>query len=208
MPLVELSVPEVGGELPRHIGAFLDEADRRIEHFLLTARAPAFVPGDYAGTYRLLRAIAESSLARGTRFCEWGSGFGVVTGLAAALDYEAYGIEVEGELVDSARQLADDFDLPAEFVHGSFVPRGAEDRVHKAGTYSWFTTEGDYAYEELGLDPDDFDVVYAYSWPDEEAVVADLFDRYAGVGAVLVSYHGGTDYRLRRKTARRKRGRN
>jgi hypothetical protein len=206
MPLVELSVPEVGGgELPRRIRAFLAEADRRIEQFLLTARAPAFVPGDYAGAYRVLRAIAEADLARGNRFCEWGSGFGVVTALAAGLDYEAYGIEVEGELVDSARLLADDFDLTAEFVHGSFVPRGAEDRVHKAGTYSWFTTEGDYAYDEMGLDPDDFDVVYAYSWPDEEAVVAELFDRYAGPGAVLVSHHGGTDFRLRRKTLKRKR---
>ena len=125
--------------------------------------------------------------------------------LDVALDYEAYGIEVEGELVDSARLLADDFDLEAEFVHGSFVPRGAEDRVHKAGTYSWFTTEGDYAYDEMGLDPDDFDVVYAYSWPDEEAIVADLFDRYAGAGAILVSHHGGTDFRLRRKALKRKR---
>ena len=42
--------------------------------------------------------------------------------------------------------------LPAEFVHGSFVPRGAESRVHIAGTYSWMTTEADYAYEELGDD--------------------------------------------------------
>ena len=129
----------------------------------------------------------------------------MVTCLAAGLDYEAYGIEIEGELVDAARRLADDFDLPAEFAHGSFVPRGAEDRVHAAGSYSWLTTEGDYAYEELGLEPDDFDVVYAYSWPDEEAVVGELFDRYAGVGAVLVTYHGGTDFRLRRKVVRRKR---
>src|SRR5947207_463559 len=102
MALVELSVPEVGGEVPRGVRAFLAEADRRIEQFLLTARAPAFVPGDYAGAYRVLRAVAEADVARGTRFCEWGSGFGVVTGLAAALDYEAYGIEVEGELVDCA----------------------------------------------------------------------------------------------------------
>lgn len=209
MPLVEVPVPEVGGgELSRRVRRFLAEADRRIEQFLLTARSPAFVPGDYAGAYRVLKAVAESDLARGNRFCEWGSGFGVVTSLAAALDYEAYGIEIEGELVDNARVLAEDFDLAAEFVHGSFVPRGAEDHVHKAGTYSWLTTEGDYAYDEMGLDPDDFDVVYAYSWPDEESVVADLFERYAGVGAVLVSHHGGTDFRLRRKVPdRRKRGR-
>src|SRR6516162_7326793 len=130
MPLVELSVPEVGGELPRGVRAFLADADRRIEQFMQTARLPAFVPGDYVGAYRVLKAIAESDVARGNRFCEWGSGFGVVTSLAAGLDYEAYGIEVQGELVDCARQLADAFDLQAEFVDGSFVPRGGDYGVH------------------------------------------------------------------------------
>ena len=60
------------------------------------------------------------------------------------------------------------------------------------------------------------DLVFAYSWPDEELVVSELFDRYAGEGAVLMSYHGGDEFRLRRKalkrksstSPRRKRGRN
>jgi hypothetical protein len=49
------------------------------------------------------------------------------------------------------------------------------------------------------------DVVFAYPWPDEESVTGELFDRYAGAGALLVTYHGGDDFRLRRKAARRRR---
>src|SRR4051812_41299195 len=106
MALIDLSVPEGGAELPRGGRAVLREADRRIEVFQQAARAPAFVPGDYVGAYRVLRALSGSGLVRGNRFCEWGSGYGVVTCLAAGLDYEAYGIEIEGELVDAARRLA------------------------------------------------------------------------------------------------------
>lgn len=205
MALVEVNIPEVGGALPREVREFLAEADRRIEQFLHTARAPAFVPSDHDGAYRALKGIVDSGAARGSMFCEWGSGFGVITGLAAFLGYEAYGIEVEGELVNHSRGLAEDFGLRAEFVHGSFVPRGGEDRIHTSGPYSWLTTEGDYAYDEMGLDADDFDVVFAYPWPDEEGVVADLFDRYGGEGAVLVTYHGGTEFRVRRKRPRKRR---
>jgi hypothetical protein len=166
---------------------------------------PAFVPCDYAAAFAVLRALADGALIRGRRFCEWGSGFGVVVGLAAMLDFDAAGIEIEGSLVAEARKLAEDFDLPAEFVHGSFVPRGAEDRVHAGGTYSWLTTEGDYAYDDLDLEVSDLDVVFAYPWPDEEAVVCDLFERYAGTGAILATYHGSAEFRLKRKVGRKKR---
>ncbi len=87
------------------------------------------------------------------------------------------------------------------------MPRGAEGRVHAAGTYSWLTTEGDYAYDDLDLEVSDLDVVFAYPWPDEEAVVGELFDRYAGPGAILATYHGGADFRLKRKVGRTKRRR-
>ena len=109
--------------------------------------------------------------------------------------------------MNEARQLAADFDLPVEFVRGSFVPRGAEEIVHSGGTYSWLTTEGDYAYDDLDLEVSDLDVVFAYPWPDEEAVVCDLFERYAGVGAVLATYHGSGEFRLKRKVGRKSRRR-
>ena len=66
----------------------------------------------------VLRALSEGGLARGWRFCEWGSGFGVVVGLAALVEFDACGIEIEALLVAEARKLADDFDLPVEFGQG------------------------------------------------------------------------------------------
>lgn len=203
MSLIELPRPTADGPLPPEVRRLLRAADRRIEQFRFDPRLCGFVPSDYAGAYRMLQGLWDSGVARGERFCEWGSGFGVVACLAAAVGFESCGIEIEGDLVAEARRLADDFDLPVEFVQGSFVPRGAESRVCSAGEYSWLTTDGDYAYEELGLEPADLDVVFAYPWPDEEAITAQLFDRYAGPGAVLVTFHGGDDFRVRRK-ARRK----
>ncbi|MCI0703688.1 MAG: hypothetical protein L0241_21635 [Planctomycetia bacterium] len=203
MPLVDLDVPILEEELPADAERLIREADRRIAEFQNERCLPAFVASDFVGAYRILRNLSEGVLIRGRRFCEWGSGFGVVTALAAMLEFEACGIEVEGILVEEARRLADDFGLPVEFAHGSFVPPGAEERVYARGTYSWLTTEGDYAYDELGLEPADMDVIFAYPWPDEEAVVGVLFEHYAGPGAVLATFHGGSDFRLRRKVARR-----
>jgi hypothetical protein len=204
MPLRSLTPAVRPDPPPADVARFLREADRRVARFQEATVIPGFVPSDYAGAYRVLRALADSPDLRGRRFCEWGSGFGVVTCLAAALEFDACGIEVEWELVEEARRLAEDFDLTAEFVCGSFVPPGAEGRVHAAGQYAWFTTEADDAYAELGLDPDDMDVVFAYPWPDEEGVTDELFERYAGVGAVLVTFRGGGEFRVRRKTARRR----
>jgi hypothetical protein len=204
MPLsaVELPTPR---RVPAAVRKFVAEADLRIERFQMKSRCPAFVPSDYPGAYSVLRELADRSLIRGNRFCEWGSGFGVVTCLAAMLDYEAYGVEVEPELVTQAQLLAEDFGLSAEFARGSFVPRSAESRVCAAGEYAWLTTDGDDSYEELGLEIDDMDVVYAYPWPDEEDVTAKLFERYAGAGAVLVTYHSaGEGFRVRRKVERKK----
>jgi hypothetical protein len=205
MPLVDVPLSVTPVAIPREVRRFLHEADRRIDDFQALGRVTGFVPGNYEGAYQFLRALGESPLARGREFCEWGSGFGVVAALAAILEFDAYGIEIVGDLVIAARRLADDFELPVEFVHGSFVPPGSEARIHASGSYSWLETEGDSAYEELGLDPDDFDVVFAYPWPDEEAVTADLFDRYAGDGALLVTFHGENDFRIRRKVAGRRR---
>lgn len=205
MPLIDLEIPRSSAGIPPKIRKFIREADRRIDDFQLWSRVPAFVPSDYEGVYRVLRSLAENPIVRGTRFCEWGSGFGVVTCLASMLEFEACGIEIEAELVAEARRLADDYNAPVEFVVGSFVPRGGESRVYSWGEYAWLTTDGDYAYEELGLDPDDMDIVFAYPWPDEEVVTEKLFDRYAGDGAVLATYHGGDDFRLRRKTTKKHR---
>src|SRR6516225_2515786 len=119
MPLVDVELPVGELTVPRDVRAFLREAERRIERFQATGRSPGFVPSDYAGAYGVLTAVAAANLAPGSRFCEWGSGFGVVACLAAMAGFDACGIEIEAELVDAARRLADDFDLPVQFARDS-----------------------------------------------------------------------------------------
>jgi hypothetical protein len=199
MPLLDVPIPDEPAALPHDLRKFLAEADKRVEAALADARTPAFVPSNYEALFPVLRTLYHSALLRGTTFAEWGSGVGVATLVAAFVGFDAYGIEAEWELVEEARKLADDFDLPAEFVCGSFIPPGGEDHVLRAGDYAWLTTEEDSAYDDLGIGPDDLDIVYAYSWPDEEQVVSELFERHAGPGAVLLSCIGGDNFRLRRK---------
>jgi hypothetical protein len=210
MPLVDLNIPIDATAPPGNVRAFLREARRRIERFQTSARVPvpAFVPSDFESVYAALRALDEAGAAPDDRmFCEWGSGFGVVTCLAALLEFDACGIEVEGELVDAARDLAEDFELPVQFVRGSFVPDGDELVDEDLDGFSWLTTTADGAHQELGLAPDDFAVIFAYPWPDEERVIGELFERHGRAGAVLVTHHSCGAVRLRRKTAPRPRRR-
>src|SRR5437867_3109190 len=123
MPLVELNLRIRRAALPGDVRSFLREATRRIQRFQRQGRIPAFVPSDFERTYAVLRALAADCV-RGSLFCEWGCSFGVVACLAAMLDFEACGIEIEAELVDAAQQLAADFGLPVEFLRGSFIPPG------------------------------------------------------------------------------------
>ena len=65
-------------------------------------RYPRYVPSEPAQVYAALHYVSEQGLAIGETFLEWGSGFGVATGLAAQLGYAASGIEVQADLVDIA----------------------------------------------------------------------------------------------------------
>ena len=96
--------------------------------------------------------------------------------------------------------------IDSGFVHGSFVPAGAESFAEEAyadtvGKYSWLVTDSDVAYDELGLDPNDFDVVFAYPWPGEEYLFTRLFEKYVADEALLLMYEQFGSVRLLRKVA-------
>ena len=70
----------------------------RFELEVRDRRFHPFVAADYARVQQAL--IAHR--APGLRFLEWGSASGVITIMADLLGYEAYGIELDGALVDGA----------------------------------------------------------------------------------------------------------
>ena len=122
----------------------------------------------------------------------------MVAFLASALGFDVYGIEIQPDLVNIANELAEEFELDARFVQGTFVPPGGE--ALTAGVeYSWWDTSEADGYEELELDPEDFDVFFGYPWPGEESVFSALFARFASVGALLINYHGVSGVRVQRK---------
>lgn len=159
----------------------------------------AFVPADFRRVYAALEVVYAAGLAPAERFCEWGSGFGVVAGLAAQLGFESWGIEIERDLVQQAEDLMAEHGLDVAFAHGSFIPESAE---HLADTQDDLATLGrgvGDGYEELGMDPEDFGLIYAYPWPGEEEVVETIFDAVAARGALLLTYRSTEDLVLQRK---------
>ncbi len=203
MALREVQLAYHRSPLPDRINDFLKESDERIQTFLRDqsdGNFPGFVPSDFPEVYLHLKAIQEAASAPGPLFCEWGCGFGVVASLAALLEFEAYGIEIEEELVLQAQQLSQDFDLPVEFVTGNFVPRGGEVHCDAAsGDFTWLADGGDDAHDKMGLEPRDFDVIFAYPWPSESEAIWDLFDAFASTGALLITYHGIEGLKIHRK---------
>ncbi len=208
MPLQDIDISIEGSVLPDDVVAFLREADSRVSEYVRSRPHPVtgFVPSDFVTVYHALRAIAEANLAPGDLFCEWGSGFGVVASLAAMLEFKVCGIEIERDLVDASQRLAEDFDLPVEFVHGSFIPAGAEAYTEHNPESFWLVTDADDAYDDLGVDPEDFDVVFAYAWPDDESLIASLFEKYAAEEALLLMYDQFNSVRLLGKVCQRSGG--
>jgi len=202
MSLVDVNLPDALEAVGDEESAFLREADRRINEYL-DARSDrnghGFVPSDFVAVHSAMRAIADGPVAPGNTFCEWGSGLGVVASLAAMLGFDAWGIEIDRDLVATSEALADEFDLPVSFVCGNFIPPGGDVCADDMGEPAWLAMGGANAYDEMALDPEDFDVIFAYPWPGEERVIAEMFDRHAAVGAVLLTYHGLAGMRLRRK---------
>jgi hypothetical protein len=179
------------------VDAFLREANRQIidshENY------PTFVPSDYNPVYHALKAIAHDQLAPGVRFCEWGSGFGVVTCLAALVGFQAVGIEIEPRLVVAARQLAADFDISADFLCDSFLPSGCDEYCDYGELSPYLVAQPGDLDAHSGYYPDDFDLIFAYPGPDNDEMIEALFRHYAGSGAVLLTNHGREGLRLRRK---------
>jgi hypothetical protein len=144
-------------------------------------RVPGLVtsPGNIA--FRFLDAISPHIHTETPRFCEWGSGVGVVTCLASLKGWNAIGIEIETRLVLEARRLASAHRIQASFYEGSYKPDAL---FTSETTLETFETE-------YGFGLFDFDIIYIYAWPAEKNRVTEAVARYAKPGTIFMHYGGG-----------------
>lgn len=178
----------------------MEKIELAIEHFSLPAKAnlliqhckeagdeisshsddhggiPQFVAADGRTTWQLLNSVVKHTLPdRQPVFCEWGSGTGLVTLIASLMGMTATGIEIEEDLIDLARDISQQFAIPASFIQGSIYPKDNQIPL---------------------IDYKEVDLFFAYPWPNQIAQMIDLFQQVAASGAILVVYHGGRNYRV------------
>jgi hypothetical protein len=215
MPLeeIEFSLPSPAVEVPAAVAQWIAESDRRIDEFFHSERnrkLPKYLPSDPDLLFAVLHSITADDLPLGRVFCEWGSGFGVGTGIAALLGYEAWGIEWEDELVGIAEQLALDLGVEANFLATSYLPEGYESAEGVGGEIlirdAVFTHPdeaagrvGEIGYEGMDRDLSEVDVFYVYPWPYQQEFMHQLFDELAVEGAILITYLGSGEISVWRK---------
>lgn len=199
MALQEISLSKEVGALPEEVDAWIDEADKRAGAFYeagLGLRYPKYVPSDPTVVHGAIACLIREKRLRGKTFCEWGSGFGVATGIASLLGLKAYGIEIEDELVERSVTLAEDLRVEVKILQTNYLPEGfaeseglggkdlisPEDRTTRGGVIE--------PPEYDGLDPEEVDLFFVYPWPGQEEMMMDLFSAVASHGAILLIYLG------------------
>jgi len=206
MALVCVKLPDALPDATPEVKAFICDAESRIDAFVeshLAEPVNSFVPSNFPLVYGALRQVAEAHLSAGPLLCEWGSGAGVVACLAAMVGFDACGIEFEADLVALSERLASDYRLKVGFYRGNLVPHDGQRIAEQVGEFEWLAVGGPDPYDQMDLDIDDFDVIFAYPWPGEQSVLEQMFDRFAADGALLMTYNGTEGIRLFRRRSDR-----
>ncbi len=149
--------------------------------------APAYalyVSADYMAIFEKLCELR----GRVETILEWGSGLGVVTIMANRLGFDAYGIEAEADLVKLAEGLATKYSATPRFAIGSFIPAEFEEDFGAGEEFGRTLTNLVPAYEELDMELRDFDLVYAFPWPDEHGIYRSIMKRHANRNALYMRY--------------------
>src|SRR5436853_7680714 len=129
MALEVIAMEGPGARVADHVARLIATCSRGWERFFADHddhQAPRFVPSVPERVWAVLAEVTRRQLPPTRVFCEWGSGFGTATCLAALLGYEVYGLGVEAELVQHARALARRLGIRVQILCTSFLPAGYE----------------------------------------------------------------------------------
>src|SRR5438128_4860246 len=110
-----------------HVARLIATCSRGWERFFADHddhQAPRCVPSMPERVFAVLEEVTRRNLPPNRVFCEWGSGFGTATCMASLLGYEAYGLEIEEELVRLSRAIARRLGIPVEILCTSIFPEG------------------------------------------------------------------------------------
>ena len=176
-------VPMEAGDLPvpHYVDCYIREAEDIAEGYGGEVGDGSFIPSDIRYAYQVLQwLMREGRVAKGDAFLEWGSGQGLAAILAGIMGMKATGVEIDERLVKEARELAERYESPAMFIHGSYNPATAGLPVVTA---------------------DKQKVVYVYPWPNEEGFFLRLFSMTAPAGALLMMCLGPEDIRVYERRA-------
>lgn len=158
--LKEVGLPPGTATVPERVERFIEEGLARGK----AVRCFDWIPSNYRAVYATLAELPAG------RFCEWGSGMGIVTGMAEMLGHQAHGIEIEEQLVAASQKLLADFGLSARIAHQSYF-----DPTPPADLY------------------------FVYCWPGQIQSVEQHFLETAPQEAKLLILHGQEDIRCLQK---------
>jgi SAM-dependent methyltransferase len=179
-----LTTKRIDDDLERRLDVLCDEGWELWCRFDREVRQDDWHPFVAADYDRVRQALVRLR-APGLRFLELGSATGVITIMADLLGYEAFGIELDADLVLMARQLASRSRSQARFFNGSFLPTGfrrPEGEDPRLGTIGAASS----AYPQIGHTLSDFDVVFGFPWDGEQNIMHELMHDWGSHEARLL----------------------
>lgn len=211
MAIEEIEMEQPASGVSDKVARLIDSCSRGWERFFADNydhQAPRFVPSVPEIVLSVLAEVTQRHLPPNRAFCEWGSGFGTATCMASLLGYQAYGIEIEAELVRLSSAIARRLGIPVEIICTSMFPRGYEslsrvDTTPCATAASFRHPDGESSrplrYDGMDIDIAEIGLFFVYPWPEERELVQALFDAVSVAGAILVAYHTDKEVRVFRK---------
>jgi hypothetical protein len=201
MAIEAIEIEGLGAVVSDKVARLIETCSRGWERFFADNddhQAPRFVPSVPEIVFAALDEVTKQNLPPNRIFCEWGSGFGTATCMAALLGYQAYGLEIEEELVWLSRAIARRLGIPVEIICTSMFPKGYDSHSGVGGVElvrpESLSDDNDNNQSPLRYDGMDIDIAeiglfFAYPWPEERELIQELFDAVAAAEAILVAYH-------------------